>query len=106
MQTTENQDYSRKNNQELENTTSEGNSSSKGDLNELFQVFQETFLNVRMLYIGMHYLDSLRNLPCWKFLRTGQIFTRIGLETTNPALEAREGREEGTFGHLLLFSVI
>lgn len=39
-------------------------------------------------------------------LKTGQIFARIGLEITNSALEVREGREDRTFGHLLLFPVI
>lgn len=39
-------------------------------------------------------------------LKTRQIFARIGLEVTNSALEVREGREERTFGHLLLFPVI
>lgn len=39
-------------------------------------------------------------------LKTGQIFSRIGLDITNSASEVRKGREETTFGHLPLFSVI
>lgn len=39
-------------------------------------------------------------------LKTGQLFARIGLEITNSALEVRDGREDKTFGHVLLFSVI
>lgn len=39
-------------------------------------------------------------------VKTGQVFARTGLEITNSALEVREGREERTFGHLLLFPVI
>lgn len=105
MKRTENPDYSNKNNEDLENTNSEGNCSRKGDLNELFQVPEKTFPDVRLLYIGMNCLDILRNLSFLKFLRTGQIFPTIGLEMTNSTLEVREGRKEGTFECLLLFSV-
>lgn len=44
--------------------------------------------------------------PMLEALKTDQIFARIGLEITNSALEVRDGREDKTFGHVLLFSVI
>lgn len=39
-------------------------------------------------------------------LKTGQMFSRIGLDVTNFEVEVGERREERTFGHLLLFPVI
>lgn len=97
METTENLDYRSKSNQKLENTASEGNRSSKGDINELFHVSQNIFLGVRMPHIVMNCFDSLRNVLCWKFLRTGQTFALVGLDWFRDkkfciGSEKREGR--------------